>query len=198
MAKEKLRRPSAAFIDAVTDTGTRVADCELCGRTIFENDEYAGGWEEGELEKLRKKAEENPDKYVGYTDRSVATGTINGQQVVTNCVCNELRRFEDWIWTHRHIIARYVERRTRETAERALRDEAEAEFLHESVQKTTTDRDVEFAKCQDCHGYFDNRSFDEFLRCPRCSRERATEKEKREAAGPSVPDPWSDDDNLPF
>jgi len=195
--------PSDDFMDAVTSGGSIVADCELCGRTVFEDDERAGDWELGELERLRENADKEPDKYVGFTDRSVGTGHIDGKQVVTNCLCNGLRRFENFIWSHRHIIADYVAKRARRIAESACHDEGQAEFLKENVARE--DMDVEFAKCQDCGGYFDKDALDERLYCPRCADMHPMEDGNGDSAfeskTPEAPD-WGwgnpDDDNVPF
>ena len=62
--KKEYMPPSEDFITAVTGGGSIVTDCDLCGRTCFEDSEYAGDWEEGELERLRENADKQPDKYV--------------------------------------------------------------------------------------------------------------------------------------
>jgi len=36
---------------------------------------------------------------------------IDGKQAVYGCSCNEARKYEDFIWNHRHIIADYLEAR---------------------------------------------------------------------------------------
>ena len=195
-----LREPSNEFVRAVGSDCSVVADCELCGRTHFCNDQFAGYDDDDELEKLLEKHKENPDKFVAQAG-SIGYGTINGKQAVMNCQCNRLREFEDWIWLHRHIVARYVEARTRNRAEAALSDEAEAEFLASSVERTAVDEGKEFGKCQGCGGYFDKLALDDRLLCIRCARERATEEEKRERQckeDERNSDVFDEDDRLPF
>lgn len=123
--------PSDDFMDAVRSGGSIVTDCEACGRVFFEDDESAGDWEDGELEKLRQNAKTNPDKYFAM-DR-VETADIDGKHIVVNCPCNYLTRLEQWIWSHRRIIATYISKRAQAAAERALEDEAESHFLEENV-----------------------------------------------------------------
>ena len=195
-SKKDWPAPSDDFQDAVTGGGSIVADCGLCGRTVFEDDRHAGDWEEGELEGLRDKTEKEPDKYVGFGARSVGTGYINNIQVVTNCPCNGLRPYENFIWNHRRIISDYIAKRTKRIAEAAYDDEAQAEFLQENVAREDINR--EFAKCQDCGGYFDKNSLDERLYCPRCADMHPVE----DGDGPSVfedaKEESDDDENLPF
>ena len=124
--------PSDEFMDAVREGGGIRRQCEACGRECFEDDEGAGSWEEGELENLRKKAEKNPDQYVAMA--RVESGTMNGKEVVVNCPCNFLKKYEDFIWAHRHVIAKYIAVRAKQRAEKAYHDEAEAEFLEENAE----------------------------------------------------------------
>jgi len=185
--------PSEDFVAVVATGGGIVADCELCGRTLFEDDELAGDWEDGELERLRERAEKDPDKCIGFADQSVSTGYIGGKYVVTNCPCNGLRHYEDFIWSHRRLIADYIERRAKRIAEAAYDDEARAEFLKENVEDR--DQDISFAKCQDCGGYFDREVFDERTYCPRCADMHPAET-KDESTDDAFN--WDEDDNLPF
>lgn len=125
--------PSDDFMDAVRDGGGIRRTCEACGRECFEDDESAGDWETGELEGLRKRAEERPNECVAM-DR-VEAGSIGGKDIVVNCPCNFLRKYEDFIWSHRHIAAKYIAKRAKQRAEAACEDEAEAEFMAENVEQ---------------------------------------------------------------
>jgi len=145
-----MKEPSDEFMDAVRSGSSIRRVCSLCGRTCFEDDPTAGDWEKDELEELRENAEKYPDKYVALP--RVETGVIDGKDVVVNCPCNNLRKYEDWIWAHRHIIARYIAKIAQHKAEEAYSDEAEAEALHEGV--TSFERKLKFVKCSKCHGYF--------------------------------------------
>lgn len=158
--------PSETFVSAVTTSSGIVSDCELCGRTLFEDDETAGDWNDGELERFRQRAKEEPDKVI--TMDKVHTGDIGGKHVVTNCPCHGLRAYEDFIWMHRHIIAEYIAKKTEAIAQAAYDDEAESEFLKENVCRQDANR--EFKKCQGgCGGYFYAEAMDGRLFCPRCA-----------------------------
>jgi hypothetical protein len=184
--------PSDEFVTVVTAGGGIVNTCELCGRECFEDDAHAGDWEPGELEALREKAKNDPEKYIPMD--TVRTGYFDGKQVVTNCPCNLLRPFENWIWQHRHIIADFVQRRTVRIAEDALSDEAEGEFLKEAAEREEDKR--EFQKCQGCQGYFDKETIDERLLCKRCAEDAPVAP-----VAPVVkedPQNWDGEDDLPF
>lgn len=100
--------PSEEFERAVLTGGSIVRDCDFCGRTHFADSREAGDWNEGELEELRKQSEEKPDKCVAHDYDSIEYGEIAGRIAVLGCPCNSLRRYEDWIWTHRRLIAKYL------------------------------------------------------------------------------------------
>lgn len=108
---QKPKHPAShEFEDAFrANHGSIMGDCELCGRTIFCNGGHTYGYDEGELEKLQKLAKEKPDKYVEWTDcDGVSFGTIQGMQFVLGCDCNQLRRYEEFVWQHRQEIAKYL------------------------------------------------------------------------------------------
>lgn len=191
--KKEWAPPSEEFVDTVTGGGGIVADCDFCGRTLFEDFERAGDWEEGELEGLREKAEKEPDKYVGF-DHQVRTGYIDGKQVVTNCPCHGLTQYESFIWQHRQIISEYITKKAQKIASAAYKDEAEAEFLKENIEQEDMNR--EFAKCKDCGGYFDKNSLDDREFCIRCTDMHPPEDGDGESAFDRPAD--DDDENLPF
>lgn len=104
--------PSEMFVNAVCHGGTPAIDCQLCGRTHFATHDRGITWQPGELEDLRAKAKEKPDKYIEDSNSdSVFFGAIDGHQVVADCPCNRLRLYEDWIWKHRRVIAEYLRAR---------------------------------------------------------------------------------------
>lgn len=115
-------KPSEYFANAIVRAGSVAIDCELCGRTHFATSrEYY--YDEGELEELRAKAKEEPDKYLEWADRdSIGWGHINGQQAVIDCPCNKLKDCEDWIWSHRYLIKDYLLARTEAEAKAANTD----------------------------------------------------------------------------
>ena len=100
-----MRKPPDLFMDCLVSSGSIVIDCELCGRTHFADDEMAGTWEEGELEELRKKQLEDPNKYIGHND-SVSWGNFSGYQVVDGCPCGKVKKLENMVWVivHKDII----------------------------------------------------------------------------------------------
>ena len=104
--------PSEQFELAFRGSGSLVVNCEFCGRVHFADSVYAGDWESEELENLRKDATENPDQYIGWEYDSVTWGYLNGQQYVHGCPCNEARRYEEFIWSHRFGIAEYLKLRS--------------------------------------------------------------------------------------
>jgi len=107
--KKPLNPPSDEFTEAFSARiGSISGTCEFCGRTYFSDQGY--GYDEGELEELRRKAAENPDKFIeweggpGFVD-------VDGRHWVVGCECNAPRRYEDWIWAHRWKIADYLKAR---------------------------------------------------------------------------------------
>lgn len=106
-----LRSPSEFFERAITDGGSIVMDCGWCGRTHFEDSERAGDWSDGELDRLRENVKEKPDKYVAC-EYSVMGGHVEGKMFVIGCPCNSVRPYENFIWNHRGIIAKYLHSRT--------------------------------------------------------------------------------------
>jgi len=118
------KRASQTFINVVADgAGSIVGDCELCGRTYF--DPCDGGYEDGELEELERKAKKEPDKYVPC-DGGVSLGSIAGNQVVLDCDCPGLANYENFIWNDRFKIAEYLKARLKNNLEKA---QAESETL---------------------------------------------------------------------
>lgn len=157
------------FEEAFVHSGSIVIDCDLCGRTHFEDDERAGDWSPGELAKLRKNQNANPDMFIGH-GHSPRWGSINGKNAVVDCPCGKLKEWENFIWGHRHLIAKYVANRAKATAEDAYDDEAEAEFLKDNVARE--DREHKFVKCQDCGGYFSDKAVNHHLLCTNCEDKR--------------------------
>jgi hypothetical protein len=103
------------FIDSICHSGSLVTDCDFCGRVHFAtygNEEF---FDEGELEELYEKQKQNPEKYIEHYDCSnVSWGNLDGKQVVYDCPCDEekLSKYEDFIWKHRFIIAKYLKSRS--------------------------------------------------------------------------------------
>ena len=158
-----LSPPSETFESSVIDGGHIVSTCEFCGRTFFEDDPDLD-WEDGEYEKLRQQAQQTPDLFIAVD--SVHSGHIDGKEAVLGCPCNALRKYEDFIWGNRHVIAKYVAKRAKEAAEAAYQDEIEAEDLDSSI-----DNIRKFKKCCKCEGYFPEEIVETLqgkLYCPKC------------------------------
>jgi len=113
----KLEKASEVFWDAIINAGSLVITCEFCGRTYFGS--YSEGWyDEGELEDLRASAKKEPDKYIElYDTDSISWGYIDGRQAVYSCACNNVVKYENWIWQHRHLISQYLNKRVKKMKE---------------------------------------------------------------------------------
>ena len=99
------KKPSDIFIRLVCHSGSKVIDCDHCGRVHYDyNGEFM---EEGELEDLQEKAKKDPEKYVGH-DGDIYWGTVMGKATVTDCPCGFLGWFENAIWSDRKFISEYL------------------------------------------------------------------------------------------
>lgn len=112
-------KASALFEEAFRDnTGTIWATCELCGLTIFTVGS-SFSYEKGELEGLRKKAQEHPEKYAEWTWDGVSLGRIDGKIFIRDHDCPELGKYESFVWSHRFQIAEYLRARAKEELDEA-------------------------------------------------------------------------------
>ena len=103
---------SEAFMRAVCNTGSICIDCEFCNRTHFVS---YGDFDRGELDDLRSRALQSPDKYIEHGDCDyISWGYLEGKQIVWGCPCNRARLYERWIWNHRYTIASYLKSRADE------------------------------------------------------------------------------------
>lgn len=122
--KQEFEPPSEDFTDAFITGGCAIAEC-YCGITHF-NPSTCADYEEEEFRELLKLAKAEPEKFI-ESDWESSTIEIDGKYFVADCPCNLLRRYEDWIWMHRHQIIRYLDKRSgRElTSAEIERDELE-------------------------------------------------------------------------
>ncbi len=97
--------PSGIISLAVCNSGSQVVDCEQCGRIHFDSTSEAMG--EVELNEFLQKAKDEPEKYIGH-DGFVSWGNVMGKSTVADCPCNFLGYFEKVLWSHRHLISRYL------------------------------------------------------------------------------------------
>lgn len=101
---------SELFMDLVCSGGTPSIDCQLCGRTHFATGPLSTE-DPVQIEEMRASAAKYPDKWLESGDDSLAFGYLDGRQVVWNCPCHKMRRYEDFIWDHRELIAKYLKAR---------------------------------------------------------------------------------------
>jgi hypothetical protein len=96
---------SDEFFDALARHGTICGVCH-CGRVHFAS--WDTGFYEGELEDLLAKAGNDPKKYIEHCDTSVDIARIDGKDFVYDCPCEELVRYEQFVWTYREEILKYL------------------------------------------------------------------------------------------
>lgn len=106
-----MEQASELFMDMVCNAGAPTIDCELCGRTHFATGSQSCE-DPDEIEKLRALAKKNPNGYCESDDDGISSGTLNGMQVVFDCPCHLLRKYEDFIWNERQLIVSYIKART--------------------------------------------------------------------------------------
>lgn len=192
-----MNEASPMFTDVVVDSGSISVDCEFCGRTFFEDSEQAGDWEPGELEGLRKRAKEEPDKVIGMD--SVHWGTIDGKQAVVGCPCNALRKYEDFIWNHRRMIMKYISARVKDIVERALEDEGSADEVTADIQRAEKAQTT--VRCPNCLKFVSELAMTEGGMCVKCwqAAENKSKQEQEERDRQMIAAPVQDsEDNLPF
>ena len=194
--------PSDLFLDVIQNTGGIRRECEFCGRVFFEDDEGAGDWESGELEELRRRAKEEPDKVFGCD--SVHSGTIDGKDYVLGCPCNAVRRHEDFIWGHRRLIMDFISRKVKDMVERALEDEGLSDAAMADLE--VADKAENTVRCPKCLKFVKEVAMAEGGICVKCwdlvqkeaeaDRIRAEEEQARHEE--EVRAAFDSDDNLPF
>lgn len=58
-----MEKPSEEFLEAVVQDGSIMQQYGFCGKLIFATFENQECYDEGELESLRKKQEQDPNRY---------------------------------------------------------------------------------------------------------------------------------------
>jgi hypothetical protein len=92
-----------------TSASCCVAHCMACGRTYFVTSTGHGDYMDGELETLRERAKENPDKWIEVPDfSSVSMFTLDGKEAVIGCACDPTRRLSEWIEGHARELTCYL------------------------------------------------------------------------------------------
>jgi hypothetical protein len=118
---------SEEFYSAAVSGGTSYTTECACGRTHFCDSEVEPrAWYDHEdqddegncyYNKLIERAEKDPDKCIKHNE-GIAEAHINGEMIVIGCPCERDVKIEKWIWSHRDVIAKYINAR----AERELRE----------------------------------------------------------------------------
>lgn len=119
----KTKEPSEEFLQALEHShsgGGCRADCQFCGRITYDSSGI-WDWDEGELEDLNKRNDEDSDKVIAV-DYAVPIAYLDGKQYVIGCPCNSGRKYEDWIWNHRDLIAEYFNLRTKRILDESKRE----------------------------------------------------------------------------
>jgi hypothetical protein len=98
--------PSHEFLSVVRGGGGPSIDCSMCGRVHYSID--SPYYEEGELASYQELRAEDPDGYIETEGECVHYSAIQGQTVPDGCPCNGLRKYEDFMWSHRDLWCSYL------------------------------------------------------------------------------------------
>jgi len=127
---------SKEFWDALISASSLVVECEFCERTHYCINEYSGDYSEGELEELKIKERENPDKYVSHDDL-VPWGYLDGKQMVYDCSCNSAGEYEELFWNNRYFIPKYFEKKAKSLNKQSIIENKIAQSVGESGDTKT-------------------------------------------------------------
>ncbi len=112
--KDLQKPPSDMFVDAV-DGGIGSSDmvCDGCGRHHLCPDARYDSDEETDkvtwAEYCQAEYNEDPENVILHYDYDSVSGRfIDGRTFVVGCPCNQLSRYESWIWEHRNTIRNYL------------------------------------------------------------------------------------------
>ena len=121
-------------MDSICHAGSPVIECEFCGRIHYAPNSDLD-FEEGELEELEKKHEQDPRKYIRNPDDAVSWGYLDGKQIVCGCPCNSVLKYEKFIWNHRYVIAKYFSLIAKKQEKQARDSRNIADKVKNSLQK---------------------------------------------------------------
>lgn len=125
MSDENEQIPDEAIWDEFWSAGACgggiVRHCEKHDLVFFNDDERAGTWEEGELEKLREQAQANPKKYIAL-DGDAHTTFFAGHEWLWDCQgCRrDALDMQNRLWLHRDVLARFLNKRLLTEKRRAM------------------------------------------------------------------------------
>ena len=86
------------------------------------------------IEALQEAKKKEPDKYIDCGDM-IEIGYIEGKKVVPDCPCGKLKKYEDWIWNHSDLIAKYLVLRAEKEAKEAQDNLQEAKECEKAVER---------------------------------------------------------------
>lgn len=105
------KSPSDAFLDALPGGGGYEVQCQ-CGRDHFCPDSDAFETDEDRASFLNMalldKKTDPTGVEIHYDYDAIEYKLIEGKVYVISCPCNGLYKYENWIWTNRDIIRRYL------------------------------------------------------------------------------------------
>ena len=109
---------SDLFVEALDSHVSGYVRVFESGKTYFDGYNNWDDWYSGELEGLKKDANDYPDRYIAV-DGSVGTISIDGKEIVIGCDCGRARVYEDFIIAHAEQLARYLNKYDKNLEERA-------------------------------------------------------------------------------
>lgn len=128
------QKPSEAAVKTLFAScgGTPVQECGHCGRIHFNGSgEFM---DEGELEDLERKQQENPNEYISH--ESVRYAVLLNKYFVYDCPCNFITYFFDKVvWTERSRILKFLDHQSKENLETAQEDRTEFDRVSDSVKR---------------------------------------------------------------
>lgn len=113
-------KPSELFLNSLQGGGSHHVNCGFCGRQHYCPD--SSSLYDDDVEEYNRQAREehaaDPDGVILHLDDDYAlTKDINGMAIVIDCPCNGLAIYENFIWTDRNSIRRYLGNRVNEEFE---------------------------------------------------------------------------------
>jgi hypothetical protein len=109
-----------AFISQFCHSSSICIECSRCKRVHF-GSQADGDFEEGEVERLLRNAETEPDKYVDHGTDWVRVGWFT-TSFVFGCPCGFDKKVARLIWDSRHDILNFITQVSGEVMEDASRN----------------------------------------------------------------------------
>lgn len=120
------KKPSRMFVESLPGGGASCLFC-YCGRTHYAPGNVADSDDPDDYQRYLDSAldEQKTDPagiVINYEDDFVRGKDIDGKTFVVDCPCNGLRRYENWMWSHRAVFRDYLMRRTEQEAKWAVQE----------------------------------------------------------------------------